>query len=85
MFELLVVHWLETLLLNAVQSAAERRPRAVEVALGKLKVCVEPLEVILKSVPAVLVANVCVVVERPFNEPIFPNAAPFQKSEPPWL
>lgn len=37
-------------------------------AVGKLNVWVEPDDVMLKSVPAVLVAKACVVVAIPFND-----------------
>lgn len=46
------------LLLNVVQSAVESSPRFVAEAVGKLNVCVVPVEVIPKSVPVVPVANV---------------------------
>jgi hypothetical protein len=44
---------------KVVQSAAVRRPRDVAPADGMLKVCTPPVEVIAKSVPAVVDAKVC--------------------------
>jgi hypothetical protein len=51
-------------------------PRAVAEASGMLKVCVDPVESILKLVPAVPIANVCTPTERPFNVEMPPVAEP---------
>ena len=62
------------LLLNVVQSAEDNAPLLVADALGKLKVCVLPAEVILKSVPVVPVAIVCTELVNPLREVIvFPD------------
>ena len=66
--------WL-SLLLNEVQSADVSNPLAEAEALGRLKVWVMPAETILKSVPAVPVANNCVVELRPFKE-VMPETPP---------
>ena len=58
------------LLLNIVHSVDFRSPVAVAEAYGILKVCTEPVELILKSVPEFPIVNVCVVVESPFREDI---------------
>jgi hypothetical protein len=56
--------------LNVDQSVDVRSPRAVEEAEGRLKVCVEPEDTILKSVPEVDEAKSCVVAFSPFNDVI---------------
>lgn len=58
------------LLLNVVQSDDLRSQVAVAEAYGILKVCTEPVELILKSVPALPIENVCVAVESQFKEDI---------------
>jgi hypothetical protein len=50
-----------------VWASIETNPLAKLEAEGMLKVCVEPLELILKSVPVVPVANVWTSSVRPFN------------------
>ena len=66
------------LLLNWVQSDDEINPLIVDVAIGILKVCTEPDELILNPVPAVPVAKVCVEPVNPFIEVI---ALPANKFE----
>lgn len=58
------------LLLNVVQLAEESKPLLVAEAVGKLKVCTVPAELIVKSVPDVPVANVCTAPVNPFKEVI---------------
>lgn len=72
------------LLLNVVQSDDLRSQVAVAEAYGILKVCVDPVELILKSVPEVPIVNVCVVVESPFSEDI-PTPARFTHTGAPPL
>ena len=57
----------ELLLLKVDQSAEESNPLLVDEAVGKLNVCTEPEEEILKSVPEVPVANVWVEVLKPLR------------------
>ena len=54
--------------LNDVQSDAVKRPRASGDALGSWNVWIPLLEEILKSVPAVDDANVCVELSWPLSE-----------------
>ena len=56
------------LLLNVIQSAADINPRLVDVAFGMLNVWVEPDDEMLKSVPSVPVAKVCVEPVSPFKD-----------------
>lgn len=72
------------LLLNVVQSDDLRSQVAVAEAYGILKVCVDPVELILKSVPEFPIVNVCVVVESPFREDI-PTPARFTHTGAPPL
>ena len=53
----------DSLLLNVVQSAEVRRPRAVADAFGMLKIVCWPLLVMVKSLPVVDVAKVTAPVE----------------------
>ena len=66
------------LLLKLVQSVDEINPLIVDVAIGILKVCTEPDELILNPVPAVPVAKVCTEPDNPFIEVI---ALPANKFE----
>jgi hypothetical protein len=59
-----------------VCEVVDMKPRAVAEASGMLKVCVDPVESILKLVPAVPIANVCTPTERPFSVEIPPVAEP---------
>lgn len=56
------------LLLNVVQSDAVNAPLPEADADGILNVCAEAEETILKSVPVVPVANICVELVNPFND-----------------
>ena len=58
------------LLLNVVQSDDLRSPVAVAEAYGIFSVWTEPVELILKSVPTLPMANVCAAVESQFREDI---------------
>ena len=60
--------------LKVLQSAEDKAPLLTAEAVGKLKVCTEPNEAIVKSVPDVPVANVCNELVKPFSEVIaFPE------------
>ena len=56
------------LLLNVTQSVLVNNPRLDDDASGKLNVCVEPDEIMLKSDPVVPVAKVCVDAVNPLSE-----------------
>lgn len=56
------------LLLKVLQSADDKAPLFVRLAVGKLMVCVVPELVIPKSVPELPGANVCVFPVNPFTE-----------------
>lgn len=58
------------LLLKVVQLAEDKAPLLVEEAVGRLKVCVVPVEEILKEVPLVPVVKVCTDPVKPFMEVI---------------
>lgn len=58
------------LLLNMVQSDAVNAPLPVADADGILNVCTVPEDAILKSVPVMPVAKVCVELLSPFNDVI---------------
>jgi hypothetical protein len=60
------------LLLNVLQSVLLNAPLFVALDVGRLNVCVEVADEILKSDPAVPVANVCVEAVRPFSDVIPP-------------
>jgi hypothetical protein len=64
------------LLLNVVQSVLLSAPLLVALAVGRLNVCVDVADEILKSVPAVPVANVCVEAVRPFSDVMPPPPPP---------
>ena len=61
------------LLLNIVKSVEFSAPRLAALAVGILKVCVALTEPMLKSVPAVPVANVCIEVVKPLRVLIEPT------------
>ena len=63
------------LLLNVVQSVLLNAPLFIALAVGRLNVCVEVADEILKSVPVVPVANVCVEAVRPFRD-VMPEPPP---------
>ena len=69
------------LLLNVVQSAGERRPRAAAEAVGNWKVWVEFEETMAKSVPADEVAKVCEALVKPLSEVMRFKNAVFQSVE----
>jgi hypothetical protein len=56
--------------LNVLQSVLLNAPLFVALAVGRLNVCVDVADEILKSVPVVPVANVCVVAVNPFSDVI---------------
>ena len=56
------------LLLKIAQSAEDKAPLLEADAVGKLKVCILPVELMLKSVPAVPVEIVCTEFVNPFKE-----------------
>jgi hypothetical protein len=58
------------LLLKVIQLADDKAPLLVAEAVGKLKVCVVPEEVIVKSVPVVPAVKVCADPDKPFSEVI---------------
>ena len=64
-----IIVWLENVLTPAIVCAwVVTKPVAPDPAYGMLKVCVEVEEDILKSVPEVPVANVCVDAVKPLSE-----------------
>ena len=57
----------DCLALNAIQSELVSAPRLVELALGRLKTCVEPEDAIPKSVPVVPVAKLWMALVNVFR------------------
>lgn len=76
------------LLLKVVQLEAERRPpkRFVAEAVGILRVCTEPADVIPQPPSELVVAKVCEPPVRPFNEvmplPAEPQSVPVPDTTP---
>lgn len=70
----------DCLALKVDQSVDESLPVFEAEATGRLKVWVVPLEVMVKSVPLVELANVCVAPVSPFNDEIPP--LPLPQAEP---
>lgn len=64
--------------MKLLQSKEVKAPLLTAEAFGKLKVCKDPAETILKLLPAFPIANVWIEVVKPFNEVI---ALPFRKLE----
>jgi hypothetical protein len=56
------------LLLKVVQLADDNAPLLTADAVGKLNVCAAPEELIVKSVPVVLVAKVCTEAVNPLSD-----------------
>ena len=59
---------LSCLPLNVDQSALLNAPRFAALAVGRLNVCVLPVLLIAKSLPAVPTAKFCVLSVKPFKE-----------------
>ena len=64
--------------LNVFQSAKVNAPLFIELASGKLNVCIEPEDEIIKLLPAVPIAKVCTELVNPLIEVI---ALPVNKLE----
>jgi len=61
--------------LKLLQSAEDKSPRLTDDEVGKLNVCVVPVLLIAKSVPAVPVAKVWDAVVKTFND-VIPELPP---------